>query len=215
LYTLNALEVRQMYGTHTLAFQRIFVRMKIIALIFIRFSYVSLIRNSVTGPLNVKMPAHWLPAWRLNEVRHSSNLHKTTNSLTNPRDYSFYLTCGVVHDITRRCAMLVLYLTNIKHFPCWYTVISTRVEIGRTRNYVETWISIPREGRGSYFICVNVNRVTLFINIYNTWLPSESICCSIHKNCIIKQTHFEANCFAKMWKHWNVFFSYTFGQVLT
>jgi hypothetical protein len=40
-----------MYGTHTLAFQRIFVRMKIIALIFIRFSYVSLIRNSVTGPL--------------------------------------------------------------------------------------------------------------------------------------------------------------------
>jgi hypothetical protein len=40
-----------MYGIHTLAFQRIFVRMKIIALIFIRFSYVSLIRNSVTGPL--------------------------------------------------------------------------------------------------------------------------------------------------------------------
>jgi hypothetical protein len=23
----------------------------------------------------------------------------------------------------------VLYLTNIKHFPCWYTVISTRVEL--------------------------------------------------------------------------------------
>jgi hypothetical protein len=41
-----------MYGTHTLAFQRIFVRMKIISLIFIRFSYVSLIRNSVTGPLD-------------------------------------------------------------------------------------------------------------------------------------------------------------------
>ena len=40
-----------MYGTHTLAFQRIFVRMKIISLIFIRFSYVSLIRNSVTGPI--------------------------------------------------------------------------------------------------------------------------------------------------------------------
>ena len=40
-----------MHGTHTLEFQRIFVRMKIIALIFIRFSYVSLIRNSVTGPL--------------------------------------------------------------------------------------------------------------------------------------------------------------------
>ena len=44
-----------MYGTHTLAFQRIFVRMKIIALIFIRFSYVSLIRNSVTGPLLKKI----------------------------------------------------------------------------------------------------------------------------------------------------------------
>jgi hypothetical protein len=41
-----------MYGTHTLAFQRIFVRMKIISLIFIRFPYVSLIRNSVTGPLD-------------------------------------------------------------------------------------------------------------------------------------------------------------------
>jgi hypothetical protein len=42
-----------MYGTRTLAFQRqrIFVRMKIISLIFIRFSYVCLIRNSVTGPL--------------------------------------------------------------------------------------------------------------------------------------------------------------------
>jgi hypothetical protein len=40
-----------MYGTHTLAFERIFVRMKIISLISIRFSYVSLIRNSVTGPL--------------------------------------------------------------------------------------------------------------------------------------------------------------------
>jgi hypothetical protein len=46
-----AIEVRQMYGTHTLAFRRIFVRMKIISLIFIRFSYVCLIRNSVTGPL--------------------------------------------------------------------------------------------------------------------------------------------------------------------
>ena len=45
-----------MYGTHTLAFQRIFVRMKIIALIFIRFSYVSLIRNGVTGPLQKKRP---------------------------------------------------------------------------------------------------------------------------------------------------------------
>jgi hypothetical protein len=38
-----------MYGTHTLAFQRTFVRMKIISLIFIRFSYVPLIRNSACG----------------------------------------------------------------------------------------------------------------------------------------------------------------------
>jgi hypothetical protein len=38
-----------MYGTHTLAFQDIFcnfVRMKIISLILIRFSYVSPIRNA-------------------------------------------------------------------------------------------------------------------------------------------------------------------------
>ena len=27
---------------------------------------------------------------------------------------------------------------NIKHFPFWYTVTSTRVEIGKTRNCVET-----------------------------------------------------------------------------
>jgi hypothetical protein len=51
---MNTLEARLMYGTHTLAFQRIFVRMKIILLIFIRFSYVSLIRNSVTGPLKAE-----------------------------------------------------------------------------------------------------------------------------------------------------------------
>jgi hypothetical protein len=44
-----------MYGTHTLAFQRIFVRIKIISLIFIRFSYVSLIRNGVTGPLHPRV----------------------------------------------------------------------------------------------------------------------------------------------------------------
>ena len=31
----------------------------------------------------------------------------------------------------------MIYLRNIKHFPCWYTVISTRMEIGKTRNCVE------------------------------------------------------------------------------
>ena len=30
------------------------------------------------------------------------------------------------------------YLRNIKHFPCWYTVIWTRVEIGKTRNCVDS-----------------------------------------------------------------------------
>jgi hypothetical protein len=34
--------------------------------------------------------------------------------------------------------IFIYELTNIKHFPCWYTVISTRVEIGKTRNCVET-----------------------------------------------------------------------------
>jgi hypothetical protein len=43
--TLNMQEVRQIYGTHTLAFQTIFVCKKIISLIFTRFSYVSLIRK--------------------------------------------------------------------------------------------------------------------------------------------------------------------------
>ena len=30
------------------------------------------------------------------------------------------------------------YLRNIKYFPRLYTVLSTRVEIGKTRNCVET-----------------------------------------------------------------------------
>ena len=50
IYAEYARGIHQMYCTHTLPFQRIFVRMKIISLISIRFSYVSLIRNSVTGP---------------------------------------------------------------------------------------------------------------------------------------------------------------------
>ena len=29
------------------------------------------------------------------------------------------------------------YLRNIKHFPCWYTVISTRVEIGKTSVFIQ------------------------------------------------------------------------------
>ena len=33
-------------------------------------------------------------------------------------------------------------LRNIKHFPCCYTVISTRVEIGKTRNCVESLLYI-------------------------------------------------------------------------
>jgi hypothetical protein len=60
LYTISILKAHAEYArgtppevryTRTLAFRRIFVRMKIISLIFIRNSYVSLIRNSVTGPL--------------------------------------------------------------------------------------------------------------------------------------------------------------------
>ena len=38
------------------------------------------------------------------------------------------------------------YLRNIKHFRCRYTVISTPVEIGKTRNCVET-----RRLRGGVF----------------------------------------------------------------
>jgi hypothetical protein len=62
-----------MYGTHTLAFQRIFVRVKIISLIFIRFSYVSLIRNSVTGPLR---PCHTI-AYRTSVCQRMKNIAHT------------------------------------------------------------------------------------------------------------------------------------------
>ena len=47
------------------------MRMKIISLIFIRFSYVSLIRNSVTGPLDLhvyKLVFSSFPAVRLLSV---------------------------------------------------------------------------------------------------------------------------------------------------
>ena len=59
-----------MYGTYTLAFQWIFVRMKIISLIFIRFSYVSLIRNSETGPLHC-----YLERWHGLDLSHKNFTH--------------------------------------------------------------------------------------------------------------------------------------------
>ena len=36
------------------------------------------------------------------------------------------------------CNYISLQLRNIKHFPCWYTVISTRMKTGKTRNCAET-----------------------------------------------------------------------------
>jgi hypothetical protein len=64
-----------MYGTqctYTLAFQRFFVHMKIISLIFICFSYVSLIRNSVTGPLTSPTVYH-NRAFQLRKLRARAN----------------------------------------------------------------------------------------------------------------------------------------------
>ena len=64
-----------MYGTqctHTLAFQRICVRMKIISIISIRFSYISLIRNSVTGPLTSPTVYH-NRAFQLRKLRARAN----------------------------------------------------------------------------------------------------------------------------------------------
>ena len=59
--------------------------------------------------------------------------------------------CGLslaIKGISLRSSEVVLHLRNIKHFPCWYTVISTRVEIGKTRNCVET--RRPQGGVSSY-----------------------------------------------------------------
>jgi hypothetical protein len=50
----------------------------------------------------------------------------------------------VSHTVQNGNIQLDIYLTNIKHFPCLYTVISTRVEIGKTRNCVET--RRPKDG---------------------------------------------------------------------
>ena len=38
----------------------------------------------------------------------------------------------------RKAWVVIFKKINIKYFPCWYTVISTRVEIGKTRNCVGT-----------------------------------------------------------------------------
>jgi hypothetical protein len=45
---------------------------------------------------------------------------------------------GNVGKFLSLCFFVLYYKTNIKHFPCWYTVISTLVEIGKTRNCVKT-----------------------------------------------------------------------------
>ena len=49
-------------------------------------------------------------------------------------------------------------LRNIKHFPCLYTVISTRVEIRKTRNCVEIVFSHSFEffqfSRHSLYVCL-------------------------------------------------------------
>ena len=62
-HTLNTLEVRQMYGTHSLAFQRIFCAYENYFINFhtLLILYVSLIRNSVTGPLHEKVLDHFRP----------------------------------------------------------------------------------------------------------------------------------------------------------
>ena len=49
--------------------------------------------------------------------------------------------CPRSHDILGK--VLDLHLRNIKHFSCWHAVISTRAEIGKTRNCMET--RLPQE----------------------------------------------------------------------
>jgi hypothetical protein len=58
-------------------------------------------------------------------IQNHADLYKLKfNFLT--KYHSFFLTI-------RMFSSKRLYLTNIKHFLCWDTVISTRVEIGKTR----------------------------------------------------------------------------------
>jgi hypothetical protein len=65
----------------------------------------------------------------------------------------------------------VLHLTNIKHFPCWNTVISTRVELGK-REIV--WKHDAR--RAEYF-----HTISSFPNFHECWYNY----ISIRKKCFI------------------------------
>ena len=73
----------------------------------------------------------------------------------------------------------IFYLRNIKHFPCWYTVISTRVEIGKTRNCVKT--RRPQGGVhwsvGGVFSPVNsgFHTISSFSNFHECWYNCISI----------------------------------------
>ena len=65
----------------------------------------------------------------------------------------------------------VVILRNIKHFPCWYTVISTWVEIGKTRN---VWKHDARREE-----CFHT--ISSFSSFHECWYN----CISIRKKCFI------------------------------
>jgi hypothetical protein len=70
-----------MYGTHTLAFQDIFcnfMRMKIISLILIRFSYVSPIRNA-----NSVTARAFTCVCKLPTLKHKAKRARITRSISN------------------------------------------------------------------------------------------------------------------------------------
>jgi hypothetical protein len=76
--------------------------------------------------------------------------HNTTRGLDNSRYHTKteFNNCFIIYSkaIERKQSHVVYAFKNMEfsraqwivHFPCWYTDISTRVEIGKTRNCVET-----------------------------------------------------------------------------
>jgi hypothetical protein len=73
--------------------------------------------------------------------------------------YSFILDIKIEWSIVSNA----FYLTNIKHFPCWYTVISTRVELGK-REIV--WKHDARRAECFHTISSFPNSTSVDITIY-------------------------------------------------
>jgi hypothetical protein len=93
--------------------------------------------------------------------------------------------------------IFILYLTNIKHFPCWYTVISTRVELENARRAecFHTISSFPNfhECWYDYLFFIYACPVIFFDFLQSDWLQQRPAFYDILT--VVQKSYF----FAKNW----------------